>query len=691
MNCPVTAREVRPMTTAASHVRHVPALDGVRALAVLAVLAFHAGLPWAGGGFLGVDVFFVLSGYLITTLLLAEQGRTGRIALRSFWRRRAARLLPGLLLVIAVSTVGARALMPAEDLTRLRGDGLAAVFYVANWRMVLDGDDYFSRTAAPSPFEHTWSLGIEEQFYLVWPLLLTVLVARSASRRTALRRVLAVCAAGVAVSTVLLAEVHRAADPGRAYYGTDTRGASLLVGAGLAVAIASRWPAAAAGEVRLASRAARVALGGAAAIGAAWLVWLVGHTTGGEDRLYRGGLLLVALSVAALLAHVVLVPDGWSARVLSWRPLVLLGVISYGVYLWHWPVYLAVNAGRTGRTGVELFAIRCLVTLLIAVASYLVVERPFRRLLSECRPRRLAAGAVAAFAVVVAALTSTVAPVAQAGVEPLGPGARDGISAVGPVPELDATAAQAEKPHRRQAWRHHPRPGREPVVAVFGDSLAWTLVSYLPEIPGLDVRDRTMLGCGVAREAPYRYFGQLYPHVTKDCRDWPKLWKHAIDVDDPDVAFVFVGRWETMDREVDGRWGHVGQAWFDDYLRSELELAIRTAGGHGARVLLATEPYNRRGETLDGGLFPEDHPERVTAWNALLRDVAAGHRRVRVVDLGARITPAGEFSWTAGGFEVRSDGVHLTPSGVQGWIAPWLVPQLREAVGRQEVAAGNSM
>ena len=122
----------------------------------------------------------------------------------------------------------------------------------------------------------------------------------------------------------------------------------------------------------------------------------------------------------------------------------------------------------------------------------------------------------------------------------------------------------------------------------------------------------------------------------RDCRDWPNLWRRAIAADDPDVALILVGRWETMDRILDGRWSHVGEPAFDAYLRSELELAIATAGAHGARVLLATAPYNRRGEQLDGSLFPEDHPERVTAWNALLRDVAADHRDVGVVDFGAR-------------------------------------------------------
>jgi peptidoglycan/LPS O-acetylase OafA/YrhL len=666
--------------------RYVPGLDGVRALAVLAVLAFHGGMPWAHGGFLGVDVFFVLSGYLITGLLVAEHDRMGRIALGAFWRRRAVRLLPALMLVVCVVVVGARALLPPEDPSRLRGDGLAALFYAANWRMVFRGDDYFSQTASPSPLEHTWSLGIEEQFYLVWPLLLVLLLARSlsaTSRRTALGRVLVLCFIGVAVSSLMLSTLYRASDPGRAYYGTDARGASLLVGAWLAVALASRWPTLSAGEMSLRSRPARAALGAVAALAVLGLLWAVTHADGSDGWLYRGGLLAVALGVASVLAHVALVPDGWSAWTLSRAPLVLLGRISYGVYLWHWPVFIAVNAARTGRAGAELFALRCLVTLVVAVLSYVLVERPVRRLASGARPGVTAGVGVAAVtaSVVAVALAPTAVGAAQAGgAPPFGAGTRDGIAAVGPAPTEDVRPGAGRHHRSRAAQRHHPRPGREPVVAVFGDSVAWTLVTYLSEHPGLDVRDRTMLGCGVAREGPYRYFGQLYPAVSRDCRDWPRLWRHAIDVDDPDVALILVGRWETMDRQLDGRWGHVGEPAFDAYLRSELELAIRTAGAHGARVLLATEPYNRRGERLDGGLFPEDEPERVTAWNTLLRDVASDHRRVRVVELGERLTPDGEFTWTAGGTQVRSDGVHLTPSGVHDWIAPWLVPQLMAAV-----------
>ncbi|HET6940453.1 MAG TPA: SGNH hydrolase domain-containing protein, partial [Nocardioides sp.] len=316
----------------------------------------------------------------------------------------------------------------------------------------------------------------------------------------------------------------------------------------------------------------------------------------------------------------------------------------------------------------------------LAGASYLLVERPVRRWGSRTRPVAASgtalAGVSAALALVVLAPTADAA--VRAADEPVFPrGARDGIAAVGPVPTDGA--GQDARPRHRAVRHQHPVPGREPVVDVFGDSIAWTLVTYLPEHPGLDIRDRTMLGCGVARTGPYRYFGQLYPGVSRECRAWPDLWRHAIEVDDPDVVLIVVGRWETMDRQLDGRWSHVGEPEFDAYLRSQLELAIRTAGAHGARVLLATEPYNRRGEQLDGSLWPEDEPERVTAWNALLRDVATHHHRVRVVDFGERLTPDGEFTWTAGGRQVRSDGVHLTPSGVQGWVAPWLLPQLRAA------------
>ncbi|QIK76116.1 acyltransferase family protein [Nocardioides piscis] len=688
---------------------HVPALDGIRGVAVAAVLAFHGGLSWATGGFLGVDAFFVLSGYLITALLLAEWSRSGgRIDLAAFWGRRVRRLLPALLLVVTAVAIGARALLPPEEVRLLRGDGMAALFYVANWRMTFRGSDYFAQTAAPSPLEHTWSLGIEEQFYLLWPLVLCAVLfvrrtdhtARRATERGRLRIhlgwLVVVCLVGAVASTAALATTYSAQDPGRAYYGTDTRGAAILIGAGLAAFLALRSERLTGLPGELATPASRqvpagwvrASLSGSAVAAAAIVLWSFTHLSGTDEALYEGGMACVALAVAVVIAHVVLVPSGFSARLLSVPPLPALGRISYGVYLWHWPVFIAANADRTGLNGLPLFTVRCLVTVGIASLSYVLVERPIQLRVRPRRPALAATGAGLAVAVgaVVLVVTTAMPPLpprpAEASVAAAVDRFLDGgetVAALGRSKDPSAGTARPPTP-RPTPHLHHRRPGQPVVVDVFGDSVAWTLVHYLPSHPDLDVRDRTLMGCGVSRTAPFRYAGRVHAGLMPTCRDWPKIWRAAITNDDPDVALILVGRWETMDRVLDGRWTHVGEPEFDAHLRSELELAIRVAGARGAHVLLATEPYNRRWEQLDGSLFSEDEPPRVTAWNRLLRAVARSHPHVRVIDFGERVSPGGRFTWTAGGYQVRSDGLHLTPSGVQGWIAPWLLPQLIDAV-----------
>lgn len=692
---------------------HVSALDGIRAVAVAAVLAFHGGLPGVPGGFLGVDVFFVLSGYLITSLLLAEWTRSGgRIDLAAFWGRRVRRLLPALLLMITAVAIGARVLLPPEEVRLLRGDGMAALFYVANWRMTFRGGDYFAQTAAPSPLQHTWSLGIEEQFYLLWPLVLCAVLYRRHRGRTStpalarrrvrphLWRLLVLCGLGAVASTLALAATFSAQDPGRAYYGTDTRGAAILTGAALAVLLALRSDRHT--EIRGESPAPatprsvtpgwrRMGLGGLAAAAAVALVWTSTHLSGTDEVLYHGGMASVALAVAVVIAHVVLVPSGLSARLLSAPPLPALGRISYGVYLWHWPVFIAANADRTGLNGLTLFTVRCLLTVGIAHLSYTLVERPIQLRVRPRRPVFAATGAgvaVAAGAVVLVFSTAT-PPLPERATEASVVAAVDRFLEGDGDAQDGATDAHGKgksgKPTTSRQSRpnpplHHRRPGQPVVVDVFGDSIAWTLVNYLPSHPELDVRDRTLMGCGVSRTAPFRYVGRRYLGLMPTCRDWPRIWRGAIAMDNPDVAFVLVGRWETMDRVLDGRWTHVGDPEFDAHLRAELDLAIRVAGARGAHVLLATEPFNRRHEQLDGSLYPEDEPHRVTAWNELLRSVAGRHPNVTVIDFGARVSPAGHFTWTAGGYQIRSDGLHLTPSGVQGWIAPWLLPQLIGAV-----------
>lgn len=649
----------------------VPALDGVRAVAVIAVLGFHGGLSWARGGFLGVDAFFVLSGYLIVSLLLAESERTGRIAIVAFWSRRIRRLLPALLLLVAVVTLTARWFVPPEEAPLLRGDGLSALFYVANWRMVLRGGDYFANTAGPSPLEHTWSLGIEEQFYVVCPLLLVGVIALARRPRAVL---LLIGVGGVVASTVAMWMVYDPADPGRSYYGTDTRVSSLLVGVTLAVLLAG-LP-----DSRLRERPVRILSATLAGAGVVFLCWAWTHALGTDQWLYHGGMLVSALCVAAVLAHVVVAPEGITSRLLALPPLPALGLISYGVYLWHWPVFLAVDGERTGLVGWPLFSLRCAITVGIASASYLLLERPVRRssLLQSAQPDSLAAAAAVAgvsLLLVTVPTTSMSAPSADRadGTAPVGGLERliaNGPHTGSPQPPADTRYSGAPAPPHR--WR----PGTQLVVDVFGDSLPWSLVRALPTRQGIDVRDRTILGCGITLSAPYQYFGNTYPQVYRVCRHWQRHWSQALAADHPHLALIMVGRWETMTRKFRGRWRAMGDPVYDAYLRRRLDAAISVAGGTGARVLLATLPYNRHGERSDGGLFPEDQPERVTAWNKLLRDVAAHHPGTAVLDIGHRISPKGRYTETAGGFTMRTDGLHLAPDGVRNWIAPWLYPRL---------------
>lgn len=661
--------------------RRIRPLDGIRALAVLAVLATHAGIPFLPGGFIGVDVFFVLSGFLITSLLYDELVVKGRIDLGRFWTRRARRLLPAALVMI-VAVVAARRLFVPDAVAGLRWDAITAALWSGNWRWALQGTNYFARTGVASPLQHTWSLAVEEQFYLLWPL---ALLACRAVRR---RRLLALSLAGVAASALATYVLSGVASSGRVYFGTDTRAQELLVGAALAALLAPtwRWLADTPLGERSPQPAGRRPLPLLLSAGGLAALTVIATKADGALGEFRDGLMLItALAAAALVAGVVLDSGQPVAWLLSTRPLVGIGRISYGIYLWHWPVYLALDGERTGLHGYVLAALRVGVTGVLAGASFLLIERPARRV--RARPRLVLPVAAAGVAVV-AATAGWTAPAPAPPVALVAPPASGltiparSVRADPSDPSLPVRAELAQRlaaasARQRQRLRLRLRPIRSqgPLrVAVFGDSVSLTLMLYMPPEPGIEFTDYSVLGCGIATGGPFQVLGQQWPDNPR-CDVWPKRWLRQLRADRPNEVLLMVGRWETVDRFYQGRWQHVGDPAYDHHLAALLGQAISLLGSTGARVVVATEPYNRDGEQPDGSLYPEDNPIRVTVWNQLLRTVVAAHPGTQILEFGRKLCPNGTFTWTVDGVQVRSDGVHLTPQGAR-WLAPWLVRQL---------------
>jgi len=431
-----------------------PALDGLRGVAVIAVLLHHGQVSWARGGFLGVDVFFVLSGYLITTLLVREHAATGRIDLRAFWSRRARRLLPALLAVLTAVAGYAAWLAPSASLGRLRGDALATLGYVANWRFIAVGDSYFDQFTAPSPLRHMWSLAIEEQWYAVWPLVLVGLLVK-----------LRVTAAGAFALTVLTAtgsallavELWAADDPARVYFGTDTRAQALLVGSALAFALAARPDAAATLRTGRLVRAVGV-------LGLLLLAVLLIRADGGSAWLYQGGLAVTAVASAGVVLGA-LAAGGPVRRLLALPPLRLIGVISYGGYLWHWPIYVVLTPDRLGVGGGTLLAVRLAVTLCVAVISYRLLERPVRAGTLRVRlpHAAVAAGAVTAAVVAVTAGAPVVPASVRAAAVPIG--AATSPSAAASSSALPMGPKRSSRHRRPTGTSGIPSPSRGPRTA----------------------------------------------------------------------------------------------------------------------------------------------------------------------------------------------------------------------------------
>ena len=346
--------------SAISHTRlaYLPALDGMRACAVLAVMMFHGGIPHMDGGFMGVDAFFVLSGFLITSLLIGEWRQALTIKLGAFWARRARRLLPALLLMLLFVAFFASVIVPKGTYGALRLDALATLLYVSNWHFILVNSNYFNETAASSPLLHTWSLAVEEQFYVIWPLVVLGVMHFTRS----LRALFALCCAAAIASAIWMHVVYDGGlNTNRAYLGTDTRSQCLFIGCALAVGLVLAHPAqprggpAGQGELwrpdeRRSGRPVRRCSASSGAVGAVAL-WVL--TTSTSSFPYSGGFFLIGLAVAGVILAAVAAPRSIVPRLLSLAPVRYVGRISYGLYIWHWPIFIWLDHARTGLYGLR--------------------------------------------------------------------------------------------------------------------------------------------------------------------------------------------------------------------------------------------------------------------------------------------------------------------------------------------------
>ncbi len=630
-----------------------PALDGIRAVSIALVLVFHLGAPWLPGGYLGVSVFFTLSGFLITSLLLAERADTGRIDVRAFYVRRLRRLLPaslvcltGIAVLVAVGTIAAR--------SDLRGGVLAAVFQVANWERLLGEQSYADLFLAPSPIDHFWSLAIEEQFYWVWPLVIAGLTAvANRHLRPLLITAFAVLGTGAFVTAQLLGG-------DAAYFASWARFAEILAGAALAALVHRR---------AIPARAARLAPPCLALI-----VVLSVVTPAGRGWAYEGGLPLFALLSAGLVLGV-LVP-GPVARLLAIEPIPWIGRVSYGLYLFHWPVFTVLGDASVGE--------KLALTFALTVVSYYAIERPIRTGRVIESPSLYLRGATVGF-VTVASLSAALVPEVRVAPRSTEPQIISAVGAAATTPAR-APASPVAQTVPLPKWALPPfatttittvpttTTTRRPVsIALFGDSVAdWLLRDAAPTFKRTDVTliDAAIEGCDGAVAVPTARGrgGELLP-LPVDCKPWSETYVAVAENDalPVDVAVLVVGYAPMVDRQVDGRW--VGPcdslSWYVDDIGDR----VTYLNAHVERIVLALPSWGGRKSSF---LSTDDHLERMACIREELLSFAK-QNGVPTVDLAELLCPAGPSGECSPLRE--QDGAHVDP-GDAPMVLQWLLEQV---------------
>ena len=625
--------------------RYQPGLDGLRGLALIAMLAFHDSR--LQGGFLGLSTFFTLSGFLITGLLLSEQGAAGRVSLRRFFARRARRLLPAALAGIAVAALVTAALHDGQTSLNFRFDALSSLGEIANWRFIVSGRSYANLLATPSPLLHYWSLAVEEQFYLVLAPLIVALLALARGRRTVLAGALAVLATASFADGWLL--VRHSVD--RAYYGTDTRALEFLIGALVAVAMSRR---------RFVPRTSRVvaALGVVAIAGLAWGTVIARVT---DQGLFRGGLLAYAFgSAIVVLAACEPGPVRWFC---SLDPLRRLGQISYGVYIYHWPLFIWLNHARTGLGPLALTGARMSATLALAIVSYVFIEQPIRRgRRLTGRKGWIALPSAAAIAAATAVVVGIAAPPLAATFAP----AESQASVLRTARrELKSTTTQptTTNGNRPTDTEAAPRPIHR--VMIVGDSVALPLgrgIERWGATHGVTVLNDGVIGCPLLNGVDVRGYWGVATRSADPCQtrtQWPKLSEEF----KPDLVISLYGAWDVYDASLDHghTWMSPGQPAFDRYYTGRVTDAVTRLEQTGARVLWLSPPcFAANDGSLDANAVWYD-PARVEVLRNIDHQVAA-REHIKVSDA---IHDAG----CPVNFDIRPDGVHFSDSGADTTMA----------------------
>jgi len=649
---------------------HIAALDGLRGAAVVGVLLFHGGA--LVGGYMGVDLFFVLSGFLITSLLLVEWDRSGTISLREFWKRRARRLLPAVFGLLAFVVILAVVYAKPYELSSWRMDSIATLFYAANWRQVATGTGYWDQFSSPSPLRHTWSLAIEEQFYLVWPL---VVLALMKITRGSKRWLLGVALVAAGVSSTLMLVLWQADDPNRAYLGTDTRAAAVLLGAALAAAHRQWGP--------VCGRCWRIALEAAGLVAAAALLTVWVRVEGTAAGLYHYGFLACGVAAVLVIAASIQPVRGPIAGALSFVPLGWLGIISYGLYLWHWPIYVLLDANRLrlGLDGWTLLAAKLILSLSVAIASYYLLERPIRRhgISAWRRPALLP---VAGIAVVLALVWVTfgatdrpaVATTTQAAdIPPAGVTVRSALPTVAPDPTAADSSTTTTAPPPPSGPITRP-PDRPPRVMVVGDSVAWYLADGMNKqsgASGLNIANRAMFACPLTRDSNEQRDKGVVIETPPDCLRWPQYWTEDVSRFRPDAVLMAFGGPPPMERNLAGSWKSPCDSEFGQWYRQEVSDAVDILSATGAMVFIAPSAYPRflfeDWDTLD---------PLVDCMTQIYKDVAATKPRARIMPIDRFVCPTRDTCVERiDGINLREDGIHYLNDGA-AYMSSWVAGQL---------------